>query len=233
MNETFKPLYTQDRVEIYCGNSIDILRQFKEEGRRFDLLLTDTPYCIDQKNSKTSGVNAKRAKATYDGDLFEDNIEYGKTVIRPIIELALEICDLGIVMGGQNGYQFLPDPVQQGCMFCPASPSYGSWGHFDFQPIWYYGKPKGNVGEYRKLSHVVTERGFSKGHPCSKPLQFWEKLMLCGTDGIHEKTVLDPFCGSGTTGRAAQNLCMKSTLIDLNRKYCDLSQRNCAQMTLF
>ena len=236
MNEptnTFKPIYTLDRVEIYCGNSLEILKQFKAEGRHFDLLLTDTPYCVDQKNRKGGGLNAKRAKASYDGDVFEDNLEYGKTVIRPIIDLALELCTLGIVMAGLDGWRFLPEPKAQGCMYCPASPAFNSWGYQDYYPIWYYGQPKGNTGEYRIMSHTVTEKGFSKGHPCSKPLKFWEKLMLCGTDGIQEKTILDPFCGSGTTGHAAQNLCMKATLIDLNRKYCDLSADNCSQMMLF
>lgn len=114
-------------------------------------------------------------------------------------------------------------------MYCPASPSFGRWGHQDYWPIYYYGEPKGNVGKYRRMSYEVTERGFSKGHPCSKPLQFWKHLMLCGTDGVCGKTILDPFAGSGTTGVAAQQLGMKAVLIELNERYCGLIAKNCAQ----
>lgn len=118
-------------------------------------------------------------------------------------------------------------------MFMPASPSFNSWAHSDYQPIYYYGKPVGNFGKYRKLSFEVNERGFCKKHPCSKPLEFWKKLMLCGTDGVQGKTILDPFGGSGTTGRAAQDLGMSATLIELNPNYCELIKTNCSQMYLF
>ena len=134
-----------------------------------------------------------------------------------------------------NSVEILDEFIAQGkgCMYIPAAPGFNTWAHSDYQPIYYYGKPQGNTGKYRKLSFVVTERGFSKRHPCSKPLEFWKGLMLCGTDGIKGNTVLDPFCGSGTTGRAAQDLGMEATLIELNPKYCELIKSNCQQMTLF
>ena len=62
---------------------------------------------------------------------------------------------------------------------------------------------------------------------------FWKKLMLCGTDGEENKTILDTFGGSGTTGRAAQDLNMKATLIEINPRYCELIAKNCSQETLF
>ena len=118
-------------------------------------------------------------------------------------------------------------------MYMPSSPSFNTWAHSDYQPIWYYGKPNGNFGEYRRLSFEVNEHGFSKHHPCSKPLGFWKKLMLCGTDGKEGMRILDPFGGSGTTGRAAQDLGMKATLIEINPRYCDLIAKNCSQQMLF
>ena len=57
--------------------------------------------------------------------------------------------------------------------------------------------------------------------------------MLCGTDGIGNKAILDPFAGSGTTGRAAMDLGMNAVLIELNPRYCDLIAQNLAQEVLF
>lgn len=228
-----EPYFKTQHVTLYCGDSLEILKQLKAEGAAFDLLLTDPPYGLNQQQNKPSGVNAKRAKAQYEGGLFVDNAEYLHTTVRPIIDAALSMSTLGIVTPGVGGWKHMPHPTEEGCMYMPAAPGFNTWAHSDYQPIYYYGKPKGNTGEHRCLSHTVTERGYSKGHPCSKPLQFWERLMLCGTDGVHGKTVLDPFAGSGTTGAAAQHLGMDAVLIELNPRYCELIAKNLAQQYLF
>lgn len=228
-----KPFYENSKVTVYCGDSREVLREMKSEGITFDLLLTDPPYGLNQKENKPSGVNAKRAKGAYADDLFPDTPEYARTVISPIISHSLEMCELGILTCGGRIRHLLPSPNEEGCMYQPASCAFNSWGHQDYQPIFYYGKPHGNVGKYRILSHTVTERAFSTEHPCAKPLEFWKKLMLCGTDGIEGKRILDPFGGSGTTGRAALDLNMHATLIELNPRYCELIAKNCAQEVLF
>jgi len=228
-----RPFFENKRVRLFCGNSLDVLQELKANNEHFDLMLTDPPYGLNQKNNKASGINAKRAKASYKDDIFDDTFDYLKETVRPIFDLSMSICNLGIITAGVGFYKYLPPPDEEGCMYMPASPSFNTWAHSDFRPIWYYGKPKGNYGKYRCLSFVVTEQGFSKNHPCSKPLTFWKKLMLCGTDGEENKTILDPFAGSGTTGRAAQDLCMKATLIEINPRYCELIAKNCSQETLF
>lgn len=228
-----EPFAILDHVSVYCGDSLPILTEWERQGKRFDLLLTDPPYGLNQKENKPSGTSKKMAKGAYDDDLFPDTVEYLNEVVRPIIDIALRICDLGIICGGVGSWKYLPSPKEEGCLFMPAAYGFNSWGHQDFRPIFYYGKPKGNVGKYRRLSHMVTESGFSKKHPCSKPLELWKKLMLCGTDGIQGKSILDPFGGSGTTGRAAQDLGMDAVLVELNPRYCQVIKENCSQGTLF
>lgn len=61
--------------------------------------------------------------------------------------------------------------------------------------------------------------GKNKGHPAVFPVDlplFFIKL-LCPEDGL----VVDPFCGSGTTGVAALLLGRRSVLIDNNLLYCE------------
>jgi site-specific DNA-methyltransferase (adenine-specific) len=53
---------------------------------------------------------------------------------------------------------------------------------------------------------------------CRRPL-----LATCPPGG----TVLDPFCGTGTTLLAARNLGLKSVGIDISRHYLELSQERC------
>ncbi|MEO5360380.1 MAG: site-specific DNA-methyltransferase [Nitrospirota bacterium] len=56
---------------------------------------------------------------------------------------------------------------------------------------------------------------------CRLPL-----LATCPKDGM----VLDPFCGTGTTLVAAQNLGLKSVGIDISRLYLELTQERCGTL---
>jgi DNA modification methylase len=64
-----------------------------------------------------------------------------------------------------------------------------------------YGKPVDDVWDIPKLNNSAKE---SLGYPTQKPLALLERLILATTS--EGDTVLDPFCGSGTTLHAAQRL---------------------------
>ena len=60
-------------------------------------------------------------------------------------------------------------------------------------------------------------------HPTQKPLELLEKIIIASTD--ENDIILDPFCGSGTTGIAAHNLNRRFIGIDNSTEYLDLSIR--------
>lgn len=65
------------------------------------------------------------------------------------------------------------------------------------------------------FAHAKTRSGeHGTSHPTVKPTSLMEELvaLVCPTGGI----VLDPFCGTGTTGIACQRLGMKGLLIDID-----------------
>lgn len=60
-------------------------------------------------------------------------------------------------------------------------------------------------------------------HPTQKPEYLLERIILASTeDG---QIVLDPFCGSGTTGVEALRFGRKFIGIDVNKEYLQISQR--------
>jgi site-specific DNA-methyltransferase (adenine-specific) len=76
--------------------------------------------------------------------------------------------------------------------------------------VWSIGTPKSGEKEYGK-------------HPTQKPLDLLKRIVLASTN--ENDVILDPFCGSGTTGAACG--CLKNRFfvgIEINKNYCDLAK---------
>ena len=79
----------------------------------------------------------------------------------------------------------------------------------------------GNAEEKKKVSEFPLVVDAS--HPTVKPLPLIAKyIRICSRVG---QTILDPFCGSGTTGTAAVKLGRNFIGIEIEPKYFDLSCR--------
>ena len=72
-----------------------------------------------------------------------------------------------------------------------------------------------NVGFVGKKEQV--------GHPAQKPIKVIEPLVLMST--VEGETVLDPMCGSGTTGVVSRNLGRRSILCDASNEYLAMAEK--------
>jgi site-specific DNA-methyltransferase (adenine-specific) len=61
------------------------------------------------------------------------------------------------------------------------------------------------------------------GHPAQKPLSVFEPLILMSTK--RDDTVLDPMCGSGTTGEACVRLGRRAMLCDESQEWLDMASK--------
>ena len=60
-------------------------------------------------------------------------------------------------------------------------------------------------------------------HPTQKPEYLLEKIVLASTE--EGQIILDPFCGSGTTGVEAVRFGRKFVGIDVNEEYLEISRK--------
>lgn len=71
--------------------------------------------------------------------------------------------------------------------------------------------------------------GDSKKHIAEKPVSLLAELLGVTPPGA---MILDPFAGSGTTGRAAKDLGRKAVLIEREERYCEIAARKMGQQCL-
>jgi DNA modification methylase len=74
---------------------------------------------------------------------------------------------------------------------------------------------------FHQVLQTSDEDG-ARGHSALFPISIPELLL---TRMRHGDTILDPYSGSMTTGRAAYGLGIRSVSIELHKEYCDLGLR--------
>ena len=205
-----KPYYEHAGITIYHGDCREILPHVKA-----DVLVTDPPYGIGYRTSSSRSVLCRSRDyppVTGDDEPFDPS--------------HLPLSKPSIVWGGNNFASRLPD-----------SPAWLVWDKrregvsndsADVELAWsnLHTPARRYVCEWMGMLRDA-ERGLSV-HPTQKPvpLMAW-CLSLCPA-GV----VLDPYCGSGPTLRAAKNVGRRAIGIEIEERYCEVAARRCEQEVL-
>ena len=181
---------------------------------RFDACLTDPPYGIDYGRaggfSEASGWKQWRGKAEWD-------------VERPsneTLKAMLAASEEQIVWGGN----YFADQL-------PATMRWLVWdkGQRDFtladaEIAWTSQQKAVRVFDYAR-GRAVRD---GKQHPTQKPVALMEWCLGFLPDAV---TILDPFCGSGTTLVACQRLGRQGTGIEIDKDYWEIACRRVDEAT--
>ena len=212
-----KPYYEDEAVTIYRGDCRDILPQLATGS--VDLVLTDPPY------------NVGKDYGTADDNLAP---ELYRATMAEIVAEALRICSrqfwvaprykLDLWLGLLPAAHLIV--VRRGA----AGPYRGGWSD-QFEIALALGRPNragSDLWEGIRLKgegYFFTEETF--GHPGYTPSPLIRKAMsLLSEQG---ETICDPFCGTGTTLRAAKDLGRKAIGIEIEERYCEIAARRMAQ----
>lgn len=218
-----KPYYQDDYVTLYCGDSLKLV----EAIGPVDLVLTDPPYGI---NGGRGGASKARGRGNYSGrfTVDDDTPEFVRNVAVPVIKKCIEISRAVVVTPGNKNLCLYPQPDSFGCLYQPQANGAQRWGWCDAQPIFYYGvSPLQGVRLEPCSFKSVTNDDCDYDHPCPKPYGVWARLLKkCIGDW---QVVMDPFAGSGTTLRAAKDMCRKAIGIEINERYCEIAAKRMGQ----
>ena len=112
------------------------------------------------------------------------------------------------------------------CWHKPAAMGRCPVGFNNWEPVLVYGKTRaGQVVDV--FSAPIIPDDSLAGHPCPKPLGWG--LGVVGRATRMGDTVLDPFCGSGTTGVACIQTGRNFLGFEIDPGYADIARRRCAE----
>jgi len=175
---------------------------------QFDLLLTDPHYGLSINKSTRLSVSRGFGGETWDDD----------AVPRWLVDMLIDKTGDQIMWGG-NYYAM--DPTR--CFLIWDKQNDGR----DFADCEYAWSSLDAVARIFRMRPMNMDGG--KQHPTQKP----EKLIRWCMDQVKEaETILDPFAGSGTTGRAAKDLGKSAVLIEREEKYCEIAAQRLSQEVL-
>ncbi|HUW31435.1 MAG TPA: site-specific DNA-methyltransferase, partial [Planctomycetota bacterium] len=103
-----------------------------------------------------------------------------------------------------------------------------SW-QFTWEGIFFGIRGPRKIRKY--LPDVLRSSINGRRRAMEKPVDVVSMLIEASTDS--DETILDPFAGSGTTGRAAKDLGRKCIMVEIEEKYCQIAANRLRQEVLF
>ena len=248
--KSLKPYFTDGYSVLYLSDVFPALEDMRSEC--VDMIFADPPYFLSNDGFSCSG--GKRVsvnKGDWDkAETLEDKHNFNRTwirlcrnILKPngtiwITGTLHNIYSVGMALE-QEGFKILNNitwqktnpPPNLSCRYFTHSTETILWARRNdkYSKHYFNYQLMKEINGNRQMKDVWTgtltpasEKTYGK-HPAQKPLYILERIILAST---HEgDVVLDPFCGSSTTGVACKKSGRKYIGIDNNLEYIELSIR--------
>lgn len=218
-----KPYYQDDYVTMYNEDCSKVLPFLDKH----DLLLTDPPYGIGENARKSNSRNvdngSRRGNAIKKLNGY-DNFYWDEFRVEQwIIDLAISKANRSIVFGGN--YYDLP-PAKCWLVWDKEN---GDNDFADAELAWT------NLDKAVRLKRhlwngLCRKHNEVREHPTQKPQDVMSWCIEKAGEPV--VSVLDPFCGSGTTLVAAKLRNIKATGIEREERYCEIAANRLSQEVL-
>ena len=245
-----KPYYSNERVTLYKGDSLKLLKKIGDES--INLIFADPPYFLSNggitcKSGKMASVN----KGSWDkSNGLTDKHNFNRKWIKECYRIlapngSIWICgtfhniySVGMALE-ENNFKILNNitwqktnpPPNLSCRYFTHSTETVLWAKKNLMKsrhtFNYAIMKEENGGKQMKDVWVgtttrKTEKIFGN-HPTQKPIYLLERIIRASSN--EGDLVLDPFCGSSTTGVASIQNNRRYIGIDISKEYMILSRK--------
>lgn len=242
-------------VRLLKGDCIEILNQARENS--VDMIFADPPYFLSNGGitchaGKMVSVNKgkwDKSRGVKENHQFTlDWLKACQRVLKPDGTIWVSgtthiIYTVGFAMQ-ELGYKILNDiiwykrnaPPNLSCRYFTHSTEIVLWAaknqkskhYFDYQLMKKFNNGKQMRNLWQISAPPAEEKKFGK-HPTQKPVELLTRIILASTK--ENDLVMDPFCGSSTTGVASILLNRKYVGIDFEEEYLHLSKKRMEDVT--
>ena len=236
-------------IRLLKGDCVEILNQARENS--VDMIFADPPYFLSNGGITChAGKMVSVNKGKWDKSRgIEENHKFTlkwlkacQRVLKPNGTIWVSgtthiIYSVGFAMQ-ELGYKVLNDiiwykrnaPPNLSCRYFTHSTEIVLWAaknekskhYFDYKLMKKMNQDKQMRNVWEISAPQAEEKKFGK-HPTQKPVELLKRIILASTK--EGDLVLDPFCGSSTTGVAAVSLNRKYVGMDLEEEYLQLSRK--------
>ena len=203
-----KIYYQNENGILFNADCMDIMKHIPDKS--INLVLTDPPYGIGADNGVGGGVFKGRK---YKGDW---DIKPQEEIFNFILKISIN----AIIFGGNFFTDLLPcgnhwivwDKTGEIHFNNPYSGAELAWTNF----------LKNTVKKYVCIQAGFIAEEKDRFHPTQKPVRIFENIIKDYSE--INKTIFDPFLGSGTTAVACERLGRKWVGVELEPEYCEIAK---------
>jgi site-specific DNA-methyltransferase (adenine-specific) len=244
-------------VRLYCGDALELLRRAK--AAHFDLIFADPPYFLSNGGvTCQSGRMVSVNKGMWDrAETFEAIHEFNTEWLRECRRLLKPDGTIWVTGTSHNiysvgfamqtlGFKILNDiawhkvnpPPNLSCRYFTHATETILWARreakarhtFNYEEM----KRENRGKQMQSLWHITPPAAREKRHgkhPTQKPEALLDRIIRASTD--ERAFVLDPFCGSGTTGVVAARLGRRFVGFEMEEKYLEVAAKRIGDEIMF
>lgn len=245
-----KYYFETDNFKLIYNDVFKAIKKF--EDKSIDMIFADPPYFLSNDGVTCSGgkmvsvnkgdwdralsikekykFNRKWIKECY-RVLKDSGTIWISGTLHNIYSIGMALEEEGFKIINNITWQKTNPPPNLACKTFTHSTETILWARKDLKRIKYtfnYDNMK-KLNNNKQMKDVWTtsltkpsEKKYGK-HPTQKPLEILDKIILASTN--EKDLILDPFCGSSTTGISAVRLNRRYIGIDKEKEYIEISKR--------